>query len=486
MKSSLTFGGILPIAVPCALLGGTAIFLGQFLVQPMATAIPGTGDGGTASVGPDVIVGAVNGISAYTPALYNSVSYAAYAFGTTSCNIGTAQLQWQPNPSNLHPTIPQNLYRIKGGRFEQIGLSWCKHGFCALQETLCGACTPAGGGCPTVLGIGCSDPYSSGLNGGQSDLKSRGPINAATGVFSGTYTDPTAPSTLATSLRERCMVARDDLNPALNAGALYFAECQYVHQADAASGNDNNNASYRQVTVGATWSGSTGYPLTLSGPTLQQSAGIYAWKANTAGVSVTPYDVVGDGRFHVGFIVTDNGNGTWHYEYAVHNLCSDRNGGSFSVPVPAGVTLSNIGFKSPSYFNGEGYTNAAWATSTAGNAITWSCEPNTNVLANALRWSTTMNFRFDANIAPNALFVQGSLGLWKAPTAGSPDSSIAITIKGPGTPVVSIPGDFDNDGDVDASDLATLLGSWGTTAGDINGDGDTNASDLAVLLGNWS
>ena len=150
MKSSLTLGGILPIAVPCALLGGTAIFLGQFLVQPMATAIPGTGDGGTASVGPDVIVGAVNGIAAYTPGLFNSVSYASYAFGTTSCNIGTTQLQWVPNPSNFHPTIPQNLYRIKGGRFEQIGLSWCKHGFCALQETLCGACTPAGSGCPTV------------------------------------------------------------------------------------------------------------------------------------------------------------------------------------------------------------------------------------------------------------------------------------------------------------------------------------------------
>ncbi len=480
----MTLGGLLPCALPCLALGGTAVFLGQFLGQPAATAIPGSGDGGTAVVGPDVIVGAIPDISSYANATYNTVSYAAYAFGTTSCNIGTEQLQWQPNPSNLHPTIPQNLYRIKGGRFEQIGLSWCKHGFCALQGTLCGTCTPAGGGCPTVLGIGCSDPYSSSLNGGQSDLKSRGPINAATGVFSGTYTDPTAPTGLASSLRERCMVARDDLNPSLNAGALYFAECQYVHQADAASGNDNNNASYRQLTVGTTW-GTNGYPLTLTGATFQQSAGIYAWKANTAGVSVTPYDVVGDGRFHVGFLVTDNGNGTWHYEYAVHNLCSDRNGGSFSVPVPAGVTLSNVGFKSPSYFNGEGYTNAAWTTSTASNAITWTCEPNTNANANALRWSTTMNFRFDADIAPNAVFVQGSLGLWKAPTATSTATAVSVTIKGPGTPVTQIPGDFDHDGDVDGTDLATLLGSWGAAGGDINNDGTTDASDLAILLGNW-
>ena len=59
------------------------------------------------------------------------------------------------------------------------------------------------------------------------------------------------------------------------------------------------------------------------------------------------YDVAGDGRFVIGYRVTDNGNGTWHYEYAVYNLNSDRAGGSFSIPVPAGVTLSNIGFKAP-------------------------------------------------------------------------------------------------------------------------------------------
>jgi hypothetical protein len=38
---------------------------------------------------------------------------------------------------------------------------------------------------------------------------------------------------------------------------------------------------------------------------------------------------------------------------------------------------------------------------------------------------------------------------------------------------------------VNASDLATLLGAWGTSGGDINGDGITNASDLASLLGAW-
>lgn len=50
------------------------------------------------------------------------------------------------------------------------------------------------------------------------------------------------------------------------------------------------------------------------------------------------------------------------------------------------------------------------------------------------------------------------------------------------------PGDFDQDGDVDQSDLGVLLADFGCTAGvgncpgDIDGDGDTDQSDLGILL----
>ena len=50
----------------------------------------------------------------------------------------------------------------------------------------------------------------------------------------------------------------------------------------------------------------------------------------------------------------------------------------------------------------------------------------------------------------------------------------------------SNPADLDHDGDVDAGDLAILLGGWGTTGpGDLNGDGVVDATDLAILLGSW-
>ena len=50
------------------------------------------------------------------------------------------------------------------------------------------------------------------------------------------------------------------------------------------------------------------------------------------------------------------------------------------------------------------------------------------------------------------------------------------------------PQDLDGDGQVEAFDLAILLGSWGPCndcPADFDGDGDVNAADLAQLLGAW-
>lgn len=48
--------------------------------------------------------------------------------------------------------------------------------------------------------------------------------------------------------------------------------------------------------------------------------------------------------------------------------------------------------------------------------------------------------------------------------------------------------DLDGDGDIDAADLAILLGSWGdceNCPADFNGDGAVNAAGLSQLLGSW-
>ena len=46
-------------------------------------------------------------------------------------------------------------------------------------------------------------------------------------------------------------------------------------------------------------------------------------------------------------------------------------------------------------------------------------------------------------------------------------------------------GDVDGDGEVSGSDLAAVLGNWGTADGDLTGDENTDGQDLAYILANW-
>jgi len=69
-------------------------------------------------------------------------------------------------------------------------------------------------------------------------------------------------------------------------------------------------------------------------------------------------------------------------------------------------------------------------------------------------------------------------------------SAVTCTIV-EGTRVSDLPGDLDGDCDVDLTDLAILLGNYGTTSGatyedgDLDGDGDVDLTDLAQLLANY-
>ena len=453
-------------------LGLTAILLGHL------TATAGSkdgGDGGTAAVGADVIVGAIPNVSSYGVVGSGANAIMGYAIGTTSCNIGTAPLEWFAAPDNRHPFIPMNAFKYRNGRFEQIGQSWGKHGFTALQQNLCGPCQSSGTG--TLLGVGCSDPYSASLNGSQSGLGARHEINAATGWFPGTYNSgmPSAQATIG----RRLQIRATDLDPAQNSGANYIFEAQYIHQQDATAGNKMNNASYRTFTVGAV--GSNGArALTLTGPTVQQKPAIMAWPLLDTNASLTQVDVPNDGRFIAGVSVRDNGNGTWRYEYAVHNLNSHRSGRSFSVPVPAGVTVTGVGFKDVDYHSGEPFSNTDWTVQVAGGSVTWtggSFAQSAN--SNALRFATMYNFWFDADQPPTT--TSATLGLFRP---GTPDF-VTVDLKAPSAPEGPAE-DLNGDGVVDGADLGILLNNWGGSgAGDVDGSGTVDGADLALILGAW-
>ncbi|MCA9319098.1 MAG: hypothetical protein KDB53_00115, partial [Planctomycetes bacterium] len=184
------------------------------------------------SIGPDVIVGAIPGVANYPHV--NGID--AFAVGTTSCNIGTAPLNWVSS-TNDHPVIAQHAYRLDQGRFEMIGQSWLKHGFVALADSLCGTCQNPGTG--SLLGVNCSDPYDASLNGSQNGLGPKFEVDAFTGIYPFPATNL---NSSGNSIYKRLQIATTDLSPVLHPGAQFLIEAQYVSKDDAAAGNHFNNA----------------------------------------------------------------------------------------------------------------------------------------------------------------------------------------------------------------------------------------------------
>lgn len=248
-----------------------------------------------AQSGADVIVGQIPNISNYGQ--LNGM--AAYALGTTSCNTGDQELLWFANNTN-HPVIGQNIYRLENGRFEQVGMSWLKHGFTALQQNLCCNCNSSGTG--SRLGVGCSDPYSSGLNGSQSGLGPRWQVNAFTGAFNYPYAQQ---GQSGDRIFKRIQVPVDDVLASEHPTARYFGEAQYIAPDDAAAGNGFNNVSWCNLNRPQ-----SGVSLSIGGGTNREQAAIRAWAVYEPNATISEVNVPGEGQFLVGQNVVDLGNGT--------------------------------------------------------------------------------------------------------------------------------------------------------------------------------
>ena len=406
--------------------------------------VPGLG-GTLADNGPDVIVADLHQISNYG----SLGGIAAFAVGTVSCNAGDQTLAWFSDTTE-HPVIAQNIFRLKDDRFEQIGQSWVKHGFAAINGNACGlGCINPG--TTTVLGVGCSDPYSSSLNGAQSVLGPRSEINAFSGEFP--YPPLLNPATSVVTGR-RVQVLERDLDPNLFGGGSYFVEGQYVAADDSSSGNLDNNNSYRPVSVSFQESNNT-WILGLQGMTQRRDAAIRAWAVEDTSVTITEVRVPGEGLFLLGTKVSEITSGTWAYEYAIQNLNSDRSAGSFSVPISPTAAMADVGFHDVPYHSGEVYDGTSWLSTVGVNSINWATDDFTvDPLANALRWGTLYNFRFTSDVPPQPTTL--TLGLFKP---GTPES-VTVTAIGP----------LLNDQDCNGNGVADSLDIIDETSSDCNGN----------------
>ncbi len=375
------------------------------------------------STGPDVAVSDLSDVAAYGQAL----GITAFAVGTTACGVGTQPVLWDAS-NNGHPVIAQNIYRYYRGRFEQVGQSWLKHGFVSTNSPGCGTCQqpPLGGG---QLGVGCTDTYGAGLNGSNTGLGPRSQVNAATGVFPIPHGTPTGDPTIMA----RVQIHNSDLDPIAYSGARYFAEGHYVTADDAAAGNKNNNASWREIVAPAP--GANGGVPFIGGTHAQQSA-IYAWQTISPNVVLQTIDISGDGRVIVAAGAWPALGGMTHYEYAVYNMNSDRSVQGVTISLPVGAVLANVGFHDVDSHSGEPYSLTDWTPTILSNGVKWNTQTyaaNTN--ANAIRWGTMYNFSFETTSAPTG---NVTLDLFKpgVPTSASVTINVVPSTCPPAPPAV--------------------------------------------------
>src|SRR5438477_5351516 len=192
------------------------------------------------SSGPDISVGDLFNASSN----YGQVGdIRAYSFSFNPCNVGNQALNVNGS-TNQHPVVAQNLYRLAivngAARIEHIGQAWVYHEFASINQSVCCACSAPSPPSSILLYAGCTNSNASAQTGSATNLGPRSEVNAFTGAFPYPFGGSPAPPTIG----RRLQVHVGDIDPALNRGALYFAEAIYVAADDAAAGNRNNNGSY--------------------------------------------------------------------------------------------------------------------------------------------------------------------------------------------------------------------------------------------------
>ncbi len=378
----------------------------------------------SAQAGPDIVVHQVGVDGGDT----NDIHYwgtangiRAYSLATQSCNVGDQTVIWQSNNTN-HPVISQEMYRLKDGRFEQIGQSWLKHGFCAVSEPGCGSCqsTPC-----SSLGIGCADTYWATLNDGASGAP-KYEQSPASGQITYPYSSPTGSS----AIRGRLQVHEEDIDPAQNAGAEYFCSSVYLSEHDHSNGNAANNSSWRKLNVVSATNIDGG------GPTNVGMSPPYAWRAEDNSVVVTKVTNMNEagagvhGFYFVGHNVDANSDGTFTFNYVVYNLNSTQGCSDFSVPLNPTAQLTDIYFNDVEYHSGELQDNTDWTHSISGGEIKWECTETyaQNQNGNAINWGTMYSFGFTTASAPQD--VTATLGMFEPGVS----SLLTTPVKGPGDP----------------------------------------------------
>ena len=381
---------------------------------------------------------------------------AAYSMGTTSCNVGNQIVAWG-NSQGPPPVITQEFFKIQDGRIEQLGYSWMKEGFCAVNENSCGSCqsTPC-----NTLGIGCADTYGSGLNDGAFGV-ARWKVDPVTGSWPSSWgAGPTGPS----AIRGRLQMPVSEL---AQQGAKYFAQSIYICEHDQLAGNGRNNVSY----IEARWNSASLGSLTTTGPITMFEPAIFAWKDEHPDVMIEEIVITDEGGpgVHGWMFVASRAslqpNGKYRYDYAVQNLNSKDGVQAFSVP--ADCSPSNMFFRDVDHHSGSPWANTDWSLNQGNGFLEWHGETfSQNANANAIRWGTMFTFSFEADAQPGV----GTSSLTLFESGGTKNATVFVPSS-----------DCCSGGDI-ATYCSSNMNSASIIGAQLGATGSTNAADNNLTL----
>ncbi|MGH8171981.1 MAG: hypothetical protein ACREPX_02465, partial [Rhodanobacteraceae bacterium] len=343
-----------------------------------------------------------------------------------------------PYKNDQHPFLIWNLYRFNAnGSIEQIGRSGVKHAFVSVNVGCDDSCDHLGG---HALGRGCGDTYGTGNNDSPWDMGPRSEIVPATGVWGrcGSIWDPGCTGNDTGNdndeWTQRLKTKESQVDATVNVGATYLMDSWYLARQDINIYNSMATVTGSPHFQGSQWSfsGQANYRL---------GAAIDRWvdPADPGENAMNTELDVQLGHAKVAVKVTDNGDGTWRYDYAVMNFDFARavvqgsggngpdprvvsNKGFDSLSIPAGGTIGATTFS-----NGTLDSSSMWAASTDGGNVTWTAPEG-----GTLDWGTLYSYSITSSAPP----VAGSVTLHIA-QAGSPASYDVASL----VPSASVPND---------------------------------------------
>jgi hypothetical protein len=340
-----------------------------------------------------------------------------------------------PYKNDQHPFLIWNLYRINAnGSIEQIGRSGVKHAFLTINAGCLDSCND-----PHALGRGCGDTYGTGNNDSPSDMGPRSEIVPAKGIWGrcGSIWDPQCDgsehSNGNTQWSQRLQTHESQVDPAVNVGATYMMDSWYLARQDINIYNSMATVTGTPHYSGNQWSfsGQSNYRL---------GAAIDRWvdPANLPPNSMNTELAAAEGHAKLAVKVTDQGDGTWRYDYAVMNLDFARavtegqgaghgpdprvvsNMGFDSLSIPAGGTIGATTFS-----NGTVDGTNAWTASSSSGTVTWTAPQG-----GTLDWGTLYSYSLISSSGP----VAGNATLHVA-LDGTPASyDVATLVPAPSAP----------------------------------------------------